>query len=52
MEKVVIVGGGISGIIAAINAKNNNEFDRESCIEQSKKYNKNDKFRQYIDLFN
>lgn len=25
MEKVVIVGGGISGIIAAINAKNNNE---------------------------
>lgn len=35
-----------------INAKNSNEFDRESCIEQSKKYNKNDKFRQYIDLFN
>ena len=26
MEKVVIVGGGISGIIAAINAKNNNEI--------------------------
>jgi len=25
MEKVVIVGGGISGIVAAINAKNNNE---------------------------
>ena len=34
------------------NIKSNNPFNQNNCIKQSKKYDMNDKFKEYVDLFN
>ena len=48
---IVVEKGSIEEIVEAINKVKINRFDKESCIQRAKKFDKNERFNEYIELY-
>ncbi|MBU3197732.1 glycosyltransferase [Clostridium estertheticum] len=48
---IVVKKGNIEGLFEIINKMNINKFDENDCIKMVKKFDKNDKFNEYIKLY-
>jgi hypothetical protein len=48
---IVVEKGNIKGLVEAINKVEMNGFDKKNILQRARKFNKNNKFNEYVKLY-